>query len=177
MEEWKVINGYPGYYVSSFGRIKSFLNKKHRITETGKILSSMKDRRGYYYVNLYNENREMKSVKVHRLVATAFIENPNNFLQVNHKDEDKANNKVSNLEWCSAKYNVNYGTGHSRSCLTRRKSCNKAIVQYSLEGKVIREFYSLSEASRVLGISLGSISDCLHGRTSKSRTFIFRYKE
>lgn len=118
----------------------------------------------------------MKSIKIHRLVALSFIPNPNKYLQVNHKDEYKLNNNVNNLEWCTAKYNINYGSGHLRSCIKRRICCTKAILQYDLNNNFIREFYSLSEASRVLNISMGSISDCLKGRTRKSRDFIFRYK-
>lgn len=130
-----------------------------------------------YFVNLYDKYHNMKSVKVHRLVARAFISNPDNYQQVNHKNENKLDNKDSNLEWCDSKYNVNYGSGHLRSCLSRRACCTKIILQCDLNGNLIREFYSLSEASRVLGISLGSISDCLKGRTRKSRGFIFRYKD
>lgn len=176
MEEWKIIENYTNYEVSNKGNIRGYKNRKIMEKIPHNIIPQ-EDYKGYLYVNLYNKNG-MKSIKIHRLVAKAFIPNPNNLSQVNHKDEDKKNNDVSNLEWCSSIYNVNYGTGHKRSCNTRRKCCTKAIVQYDLKGNIINEFFSLSEASRVLNISLGSISDSLKGRISKVRDmFIFKYKE
>lgn len=177
MEEWRGIEGYLGYEVSNFGSIRSCLSNRHVMTDTWRVLSPRVDLNGYLFVNLYDEHHNMKSMKIHRLVAKVFIPNPNDYQQVNHKDENKFNNKSSNLEWCNSRYNVNYGSGHQRSCLSRRTCCTKAILQYDLNNNLIREFYSLSEASRVLGISLGSISDCLKGRTKKSRGFIFRYKD
>lgn len=176
MEEWKIIEEYPGYQVSNLGEVRSCLNKQHHITSTFRMLRKRIDHNGYYFVNLYGEHHKMKSIKVHRLVAKAFLPNPMGLPSVNHKDENKLNNSVSNLEWCSYKYNVNYGTGHQKSCLSRRHCHTRSILQYTLDGQFVQRFYSLSEASRVLGISLGSISDCLSGRTSKSRNFIFRYE-
>lgn len=70
----------------------------------------------------------MKSIKIHRLVAKAFIDNPNKYEQVNHKDENKLNNNANNLEWCDLNYNINYGTSHARSYLNRRTCCTKAIL-------------------------------------------------
>lgn len=177
MEKWKCIEGYLGYEVSNKGNVRSWLNRRHKITDTWKILSPRIDHNGYLFVNLYDNSHNMKSIKIHRLVAQAFIENPNKYKQINHKDENKLNNNVNNLEWCDLKYNINYGTCHARSCLSRRVCCTKAILQYDLHNNFIREFYSLSEASRVLRISISSISDCLKGRTKKSREFIFRYKD
>lgn len=177
MEEWRSIEGYLGYEVSNLGNVRSCLNTQHKITNKWKILSPRLDRRGYLFVNLYDENHNMKSIKIHRIVAMEFIPNPYGYKQINHKDENKLNNKVSNLEWCDAKYNVNYGSSHLRSCLSRRICNTKAILQYDLNNNLLREFYSISEASRVLDISMGSILDCLKGRTNKSRKFIFRYKE
>ena len=176
-EEWRSIKGYSGYEVSNLGNVRSCLNTGHKKTNKWRILSPRLDNRGYLFVNLYDENHNMKSIKIHRLVAMGFIPNPNEYQQVNHKDENKLNNKDSNLEWCDAKYNVNYGSGHTRSCLSRRVCNTKAILQYDLDGNLLREFYSISEASRVLDISMGSILDCLKRRTNKSREFIFRYKD
>lgn len=177
MEEWRSIEGFIGYEVSDKGNIRSCLNNKHSITENWKLLSPRIDHNGYLFVNLYTNTHKMKSIKIHRLVAMAFIPNPALLSQVNHKDEDKTNNFVENLEWCDYSYNTNYGTGHKRSSISRRACNTKSILQYDLHNNFIREFYSLSEASRVLEISLGSILDCLKGRTTKSRNFIFKYKE
>lgn len=112
MEEiWKDVKGYEGLYkVSNFGRVKSLKYGRERILKTGK--------HGYYLtVSLYFDNK-LKTAKVHRLVAMAFIENPDNKPQVNHLDEDKTNNNVNNLEWVTAKENINYGTAIQRRAKT-----------------------------------------------------------
>lgn len=101
-EIWKDISGYEGLYqVSNLGRIKSLKGYYHR---KEKILKSG-IRNGYYVINL-SKKRERKSYQVHRLVAQAFIPNPDNYLIINHKDENPLNNYVGNLEWCSQKHNV-----------------------------------------------------------------------
>lgn len=111
MEYWKEIPGYEGLYeVSSYGRVRSvdrYVKNGHSSyrLQKGRVLSPGKDKKGYLNVQLRNKN-----FKVHRLVAQAFIENSDNLPMVNHKDEDKTNNNVTNLEWCDAKYNNNYGS-------------------------------------------------------------------
>lgn len=110
-EYWRPVVGYDGLYmVSNLGRVKS-LNYMH----TGKehLLRLLKNGGGYLQVDLWNCGK-MKRYSVHRLVAMAFIPNPDNLPQVNHKDEDKLNNCVDNLEWCDGKYNSNYGTRNER---------------------------------------------------------------
>lgn len=102
-ELWKEIENYKGYYVSNLGRVKS--TKK----EKSLILKEVKTKNGYVRVWLYNDKKG-KSYLIHRLVAKAFLPNPNNAPQVNHIDENKTNNKVSNLEWITAKDNCNHGT-------------------------------------------------------------------
>ena len=122
-EIWKIINGYENYMISSFGRVKSLdryvRGKNNSIyIKKGKLLKLYTDKDGYQTVMLYHNNKK-KLLKVHRLVAEAFLDNPNNLSQVNHKDENKLNNSVENLEWCDAKYNVNYGTAIERRSKTR----------------------------------------------------------
>ena len=101
VEVWKDVVGYEGLYmVSNLGRVKSLRGNKERILK-GYY------HRGYRRVDLY-KNGVMKHWRIHRLVAQAFIDNPNNYPVVNHRDEDKSNNRVDNLEWCTHEYNVNY---------------------------------------------------------------------
>lgn len=114
-EIWKDIKGYEGLYqVSNFGEIYSHISKKK--------LKPMVDNKGYKRINLYL-NRKIKNVQIHRLVAEAFIPNPNKYPVVNHKDENPLNNHVKNLEWCTYEYNNNY--------MNRNKKLSK-----SLKGKV-----------------------------------------
>lgn len=108
MEEWKDITGYEGLYqVSNLGRVR----------RSGKILKGGYNNKGYHTINLC-KNGISKSFFVHRLVAIAFIPNPNNFPIVNHKDENPKNNCVDNLEWCTKSYNATYGTAKERKAQT-----------------------------------------------------------
>lgn len=110
--EWRPVVGYDGYLVSNTGLIKSLKFKKPR------ILKNQKNRFGYLYINL-KKNRKGYLLRVHRLVAQAFIDNPLNLPCVNHKDECKTNNNVENLEWCTQKHNVNYGNAQKRELQTQ----------------------------------------------------------
>lgn len=146
MEEiWKDIPGYEGIYVvSNFGRIRNLVSGKF-------IKPSQKDD-GYCRVCL-SKNGCGKCINIHRLVAQVFIPNPDNLPQVNHKDEDKTNNVADNLEWCDAKYNINYGTSQQRRILTNinsgkytgltRKEYKKEYYQYNKERlkEYHREYY------------------------------------
>ena len=111
-EEWRKIKDIEGcefftsYSVSNLGKVKNNL--------TSRVLKLRLDDYGYLLVNLHDTFHKQKTFKIHRLVALAFIPNPNSLPQVNHKDEDKTNNCVENLEWCTAKYNSNYGTKLSK---------------------------------------------------------------
>lgn len=131
IEIWKSIPGYEGLYeVSNTGQIRS-LDMYVKVgfgayrLQKGKVLSPAKDKYGYLVVSL-TYNGKHKTIKVHRLVAQAFIENPDNLPEVNHKDEDKTNNIVENLEWCNHKYNMNYGTRtiRRRETLIKNESWN-----------------------------------------------------
>ena len=119
IEEWRPIEGYEGLYeVSNLGRVRSvdryvIDSLGHRKFYKGKVLSIVKNKNGYLLINLYC-NEKNKKCLVHRLVAEAFVSNPDNLPEVNHKDEDKTNNRVDNLEWCNRKYNVNFGTARIR---------------------------------------------------------------
>jgi hypothetical protein len=117
-EEWRDIKGYEGLYqVSNLGRIKSlpkYHKTKKRYLSKEKILKQIHNDRGYLMVCL-SKNWKKRKFFVHRLVAEAFLENPNNYTQINHiKEMEKDNNNITNLEWCSCKYNCNYGTRNER---------------------------------------------------------------
>lgn len=167
-EIWKDILGYEGLYqVSNFGRVKSLKFGKER------ILKLTKDKDGYLIVNLYKNNKS-KTFKVHRLVAEAFIPNPDNLPQVNHKDEDKSNNILSNLEWCDVKYNQNYGTRNKRigkSNTNGKRS--KPVLQYTLDGKFVREWESYRECKRN---GFNHVSECCRGKLKSCEGFIWKYK-
>ena len=127
IEEFRDIPGYEGLYeVSNLGRVRSL--------ETERILKPSKNTWGYLFVSLY-KNGIKKAVRIHRLVALAFIPNPDNLPCINHKDEDKTNNTVDNLEWCDDKYNANYGTRNERIAEKTRKP----VLQFDLLGNFIRE--------------------------------------
>lgn len=118
-EVWKDITGYEGYYqVSNLGRVKSIertiLNTKRKSV----ILSQAHDKDGYCVTTISKEGKA-KQYRTHRLVAQAFLDNPNHYKMVNHKDENKQNNNVNNLEWCDNKYNLAYGTGRRRAAIAR----------------------------------------------------------
>lgn len=144
-EIWKPIEGYEGLYeVSNLGRVKS-LNYKH--TGQEKIMKTLLKRTGYCRASLRKDNIS-KDWSVHRLVANAFIENPENLPEVNHKDENPSNNCVENLEWCDHKYNVNYGTAIKR----RAEKLSTPIKCLDLETNKTTYFSSINEAGKVLGV-------------------------
>ena len=170
IEEWRDIKGYEGkYQVSNLGRVKS-LNYNH--TKKEKILSDSPNTYGYLYVNLY-KNGKGKPFYIHKLVALHFIPNPNNHPIINHKDENKQNNKVSNLEWCTHEYNVNYGTRTQRASEKMKGSKNP---MYDIEcskhpraRKVLcvttgKEFNTIKEASESYNLHMESITMCCQGK-------------
>ena len=167
-EYWKPVVGYEGLYeVSNWGRVKS-LNYNH--TGKGKILKQHQCMDGYKSVMLYKDGKR-KIILVHRLVAQAFIPNPNDYKEVNHKDEDKTNNSVDNLEWCDRLYNVRYGTGIER----RSKTQSKPVLQYDLEGNFIKEWKSVTECG-INGYDQGHVAACCRGERKTHRGYIWRYK-
>lgn len=123
IEIWKPIVGYEELYeVSNLGNVRSFNRIINRpvgaYLKKGRVLRAGKSRNGYLTVRLVG-NEGTSTLNVHRLVAQAFLDNPNGYNEVNHLDEDKTNNKADNLEWCTHKYNVNYGTRNRRIMKTR----------------------------------------------------------
>lgn len=174
VEIWKMIPGYEGLYmVSNLGRVKS-LNYNHTGEEA--ILKPIKLKHGYLCVHLVKNGKTFQ-LKVHRLVAMAFIPNPNNLPCVNHKDEDKANNCVDNLEWCTYEHNNNYGTRNKRISKKQknRKDCSKPILQFTLDGAFVAEWPSLKEIERQLGLNGRHIPECCRGIYRQSHGYVWRY--
>ena len=172
-EIWKDIKGYEGLYqVSNIGRIKS-LKKYHGKTENWIereiILKPQISNTGYYRVRL--SNKGVKVFSVHRLVAKAFIENPNDYKEVNHIDGNKINNCSINLEWCSRSQNEKhaYLTGLAKS--TKRKKIN----QYDLNGNFIKEWDCIRLAEKELRISQSNIIYVCKGKRKSAGNFIWRY--
>lgn len=175
-EIWKDIAGYEGMYqVSNFGRVRSL---NYRNTGRIEIRKTFIMKNGYESVSLC-KNQKYTSHYVHRLVASAFVENPNNLLEVNHINEDKLDNRAENLEWCDRSYNMAYGTGHMRSAekqtgRTNTKS-NKKVAQYTMEGELVTIYPSASEIKRVLGYNRGHVCECARGICKQAYGFKWRY--
>lgn len=184
---------YPGYFVTPDGKI--FNSKGHE-------LSQYRDKKGYCKVKLSIDGRKIGKW-VHRLVATAFVPNPNENQQVNHKDENPSNNCADNLEWCTAKYNANYG-GHnarvsasnkgrviSKECREKlsaahkgkeptwatkvAKTANSKPVSQFLNGAFIAKYSSAHEAGRQTGVHFAHISDCCRGHRNKAGGYQWRF--
>lgn len=168
-EEWKDVTGFEGLYqVSNLGRVKSMPKRGHGEI----ILSPSKDKDGYLLVYLYS-NRRKFACKVHRLVAKHFIPNIYNLPQVNHIDENKQNNIVTNLEWCTSSYNNSYGIG----CVNRVSSKSIPILQLSVDGAIIRGWKSAKEAETILGFNSSNIVNCCRGKYKSMYGFKWKYKE
>lgn len=182
MEEiWKDVKGFEGLYqVSNLGRVRSLDRIIHRAASRrskdyeciikGRIIKQCNMTSGYLFVGLW-KNGSHYYRGVHKLVADAFIPNPNNLPQVNHKDENKHNNIVENLEHCSASYNVMYGPS-----AIRRQAGNvrnrKAVYQLSTDGIIIQKFNSIREAHIVTGINKNSISLVCRGKGRQGKHYI-----
>lgn len=162
-EERRPIKGYEGLYsVSNLGNVYSFrLNRN---------LELSKDKSGYVRIGLQKKTRkDVRLLFVHRLVAEAFIDNVEGKPFVNHRDENKSNNRVDNLEWCTHLENVNYGTRNSRIGNSNRNSkyFSKRVVCTSTN--VVYE--SMKEASRKTGVFVGNISNCCNGKRKTAGGF------
>lgn len=169
-EIWKDIEGYEGLYkISNLGKVKSL---NYHMTGKERILKPGKDNHGYLFVILYKEGKH-KTCTVHRLVAEAFIPNPDKLPCVNHKDENPLNNNLNNLEWCTHKYNINYGTAIERAivALTNRKDMSKPVKCLET-GKI---YPSTIEAQRETGIRNGNISHCCLGNRKTAGGYHWRY--
>lgn len=161
-EEFRDIPGYEGLYeVSNLGRVR----------RDGRILKPSKNKKGYLLVSLFKNGIERKAY-IHRLVAQSFLPNPSNFPCINHKDENKTNNIIDNLEWCDHQYNNNYGTRNERIS----ESQYKPVLQYDLLGNFIREWPSMKKVEEEMGIKYQNISGCCSGKYKTAGGFVWRFK-
>ena len=172
MEEWRDIKGYEGkYMVSNLGRVKSL---NYRRTGKEKILKAYpnKDDYGYLKVKLCKDGK-VRYPLVHVLVATAFLENPDNLPEVNHKDENSKNNCVENLEYCSRSYNVNYGTRNKKVA----EKISKPVFSVDKESGLIMWWQSAREAERCTGIAQSHITACCKGKRKSAGGHIWFYAD
>ena len=153
----KDIKGYEGLYaVTPEGEVYGYKRRK--------FLKPMTNYKGYLYVVLYKDN-EHKHYFIHRLVAETYIPNLENLPQINHKDENKTNNCLQNLEWCDASYNINYGT--------RNDKIKKPILQFTLDGEFVREWPSTTDVGKKVK---SSICECLKGKQKTAYGYLWKYK-
>lgn len=161
MEEiWEPIKGYEGLYeVSNLGRVKrlpySIIGKGIRNFKGG-ILKGSIARNGYVRVTLTKDGVN-RFFHVHRLVAEAFIENPDKLPFINHIDENRTNNRINNLEWCTCQYNNTYGDARKRFAASYSANHTYPVKMYSLYGELIKTFPSAREASKAMGVTKNSI--------------------
>ena len=178
MANWEDVKGYEGLYlVSDEGEVYSLPrivnNGRGTYVTGGRVLKPGKRAQYYSFVILSDgENIEHKSL--HRLVAEAFIPNPNDYPEVNHIDENPMNNNVKNLEWCTPKHNMNYGNGaktrhrkidytkpcYKENAIKNGKKASRPVVQYDKSGNFIRRYESAKDASRITNTDHSHILDC-----------------
>ena len=173
-EIWRDIKGFEGIYqVSNIGRVK---NSK------GRIRSLKTNNKGYYIISLYKNNIE-KTYLIHRLVAQAFLPNPNNLPEINHKDEIKSHNMIwvnedgsidynkSNLEWCDRKSNCNYGL---RNKIMGDKH-KKPILQITIDGCLVNKWDSAQDAANELSYDKSNIGRCCMGKQQTYKNYFWKY--
>ena len=168
IEEWKPIKGFEGYYISNLGRVKSTRSFKGT-KET--ILKGSFNQQGYKVITMMKDNKAYTKT-LHRLLAIAFIPNLNNYCCINHKDGNKLNNNLNNLEWCSYSYN---NTEAYRIGLKHSRIKPKKVKQYDKNNNLINIWNSVNEAGRQLSISDGNICECCNGNRRTAGNFIWRY--
>ena len=179
-ETWRIIEDYPEYEISDKGRVRSVdrvfydsLGRKyHKTGQLIKVENQIGKKDGYsqLMVSIWSK-KKMHRLIVARLVAKAFIPNPNNLPQVNHIDEDSTNNAVENLEWCTAAYNGSYRGIQKRRATSRSRS----ILVYDIHGELITRCDSAVEASIKFNVSRSSISQCCNGIIEQAKGYKFKF--
>lgn len=171
-ETWKAVDGFEGFYeVSDLGNVRSLNYKNMGIVEN---LNPIIDRYGYPRVCLCLGGTQCNRT-IHRMVAQAFLKNPDNLPQINHINEDKTDNRVCNLEWCTAKHNNNHGTRNERISEHKRNTNCKEIWQLNLDGSVVRKWVSLNEIHRQLGYDISHIIRVCRGIKKTAYGYNWQY--
>ena len=157
------IDGFEKYEVSNLGKVRNI--------KSGRILKPRIDKDGYLKHQLYVRDKK-KYLFLHRIIATAFIDNPEGKPCVNHIDENKANNDLSNLEWCTIRENIIHGTRTKRAA----EKHFKKIIQLDLNDNILNEFESMVQAEQETGVSANNISHCCNGKRKSSGGYKWRKK-
>ena len=173
IEIWKPIKGYEGLYeISNYGNVKVLYFKNNLTNQKiykPRLKKVRKDKYGYLVVTLH-KNQKSKTYKIHRLVAEAFIKNPKNKPQINHKDGNKQNNYINNLEWCNNRENIKHAYK-----IGLQKPSYKKIFQFDLNNNFIKEWEYMKLASEQLKINYGDIVQCCKGRRKTAGGYKWRY--
>ena len=176
IEEWRDIKGYEGWYqVSNTGRVRSLdrvVVSKSGVKRFFPGQEIVPCNAGKVYRNVpLSKDGSHRTPRLCRLVAEAFIPNPYGYSQVNHKDEDKTNDRADNLEWCSPKYNTNYGTGIAR----RAKTISIPVNQYTLDGEFVAKYESIKFAEAATGVDNSHITRCCRGKLNQAGGYVWKY--
>ena len=163
VETFVKIEGFEKYEVSNLGKVRNI--------KSGRILKPHLNHNGYLKHHLYRHDKQ-KELFLHRIIATAFIDNPGEKPQVNHIDENKLNNDLSNLEWCTAKENLIHGTRTKRAA----EKWSKKVIQLDLNDNVLNEFESMGQAERETGVPRSNISHCCNGKRKSAGGYKWRRK-
>lgn len=176
MEEWRDIDGFPGYQVSNTGKVRSFINNRYGIGCESHELKPVNNRHGYPTVCLGRGNRRLVS----RLVASAYIPNPNNLPLIRHMDDNPQNNSVDNLKWGTQVDNMQDCVKHGRligNTMPAIESIKKPVIATSLDGTKCIRFASVNEAARELDLWPQHVSGVALGKLRQTGGWIFRYEE
>ena len=196
MEIWKDIKNYEGLYqISNLGRVKSLerkvKNKNGYRVVNEKILKPILNNKGYYTYGL-RKNSKLEQFLLHRLIGENFLENKNNYPCINHKDGNKLNNNIDNLEWCTYEHNVkeafrlglntytfqkNFKHNYWIGKFGKEHNCSKSVLQYDMNENLINEWDSITNASRETNINYYSISNNCRGKQKQAGGFIWKFKE
>ena len=167
IEIWKDIKGYEGLYqVSNLGNVKSLAKTRKGITNREDIILKLCNKDGYNVVNLWKDKKK-KTIKVHRLVAQAFIPNIENKPYINHINAIRNDNRISNLEWCNQSENIRhaYNIGNIKT---------KRVMQFDKNKRYIKTWSSIKEAEKILGICGSHISNCCNGIRKSAGGYIWK---
>ena len=163
VETFVKIEGFENYEVSNLGKVRNI--------KSGRMLKPHLNHNGYLKHHLYRHDKQ-KELFLHRIIAIAFIDNPGKKPQVNHIDENKLNNDLSNLEWCTGRENIIHGTRTKRAA----EKLSKKVIQLDLNDNVLNEFESMRQAERETGVPRSNISSCCNGKRKSAGDYKWRKK-